>query len=183
VCHGGLQRAEGYIRTVAPHPIPRPTGRILLVDDAERVLLFSSLTQPGGQETYWFTPGGGVQDDETITRTAVRELAEETGHLLAEDRIGPVVATCSGQWAAGEQVFLATDSYFFVRVSDPTVDTSGHEPLERSVITGYRWWTVPELEATGDLVFPVGLAGLLRQLLTAGHPAQPVPLPWNWTGG
>jgi len=154
------------------------------MDDAQRVLLFSALIEAAGPETCWLTPGGGVRLGETLAAAAARELAEETGHLLAAHQLGPVVATCSGQWTAGEQVFLATDSFFFVRVSAaPTVDTSRQETLERSLLTGFRWWTLAELDAATDLVFPVGLGGLVRQLLATGTPARPVLLPWNWADG
>lgn len=143
------------------------------MDDAQRVLLFSALIEPAGPETCWLTPGGGVRGGEALAEAAARELAEETGHVLAAHLLGPVVATCSGQWAAGEQVFLATDSFFFVRVSDPVVDTSRQEPLERSLLTGFRWWTLAELDAAPDQVFPVGLGGLVRQLLaTELHRSQ-----------
>jgi 8-oxo-dGTP pyrophosphatase MutT (NUDIX family) len=164
-------------------PVSRPTARIILMDDAQRVLLFSALIGPGEQETYWLTPGGGVRDGETLAEAAARELAEETGHVLAAQLLGPVVATCSGQWTAGEQVYLATDSFFFVRVSDPAVDTSRHEPLERSLMTGFRWWTLADLDAATDLVLPAGLGGLARRLLATGTPARPVPLPWTWGDG
>ena len=74
----------------------RPTARLILLDPAGRILLFSA-TDPRGQ--VWFTPGGGVHRGESLEAAAVRELAEETGHVRAEADIGPLVATCSGLWA------------------------------------------------------------------------------------
>jgi 8-oxo-dGTP pyrophosphatase MutT (NUDIX family) len=164
---------------VAAAPIPRPTARVLLVNEDERVLLFSARAGRDPGRTVWFTPGGGVQRGETLAAAAARELAEETGHLVAQDALGPVVAVCSGQWAAGGQVFLATDSFFFARAGAATVDTCGQEALERSVITGHRWWAADELDAAADPVLPLGLAGLLRQLLTSGPPPVPIQLPWR----
>ncbi|HEX3492887.1 MAG TPA: hypothetical protein VHU92_26320, partial [Streptosporangiaceae bacterium] len=61
-------------------------------------------------------------------------------------------------------------------------DTSAQEDLERSLITGHRWWTVDQLAATTELVYPIGVAGLLRTLLTEGRPASPVRLPWRPDG-
>lgn len=165
-----------------PTPVPRPTARILLVDDAERVLLFSAPLTADPARTGWFTPGGGVRDGETLAQAALRELAEETGHVVAPDQLGPVVALSSGTWSAGDTVYLATNSFFFVRAGHPGVDTSGQETLERSVITGHRWWTLADLQAATDPVFPVGLAGLVDQLLTTGVPAMPVRLPWDSDG-
>ena len=63
-------------------------------------------------------------------------------------------------------------------MSEPTVDASGQEALERSIITGHRWWTAAEVRGSDEPVFPLGLGGLVEQLLRGG-PAVPVRLPWR----
>ena len=65
---------------------------------------------------------------------------------------------------------------------EPRVDTDGQEALERSVITGHRWWTTGELRATGDKIVPAGLSDLVDRLLSDGVPATPVRLPWGPNG-
>ena len=57
--------------------------------------------------------------------------------------------------------------------------SDGQEALERSVITGHRWWTAVELRATSDKIVPNGLADLVDGLLRAGLPATPVRLTWS----
>jgi 8-oxo-dGTP pyrophosphatase MutT (NUDIX family) len=157
-------------------PIWRPSARLIVRDPSDRILLFS-LTESG--QTGWFTPGGGVRRGETLEAAAVRELAEETGHLIAEADVGPVVATRGGLWRAeGSKVFFGADSFFWVRVADATVSTDDREELERSVITGHRWWTAAELLGITDRITP-GLPELVNQLLTSGVPRSPVRLPWR----
>jgi 8-oxo-dGTP pyrophosphatase MutT (NUDIX family) len=148
-----------------------------VADPADRVLLFSA--QDPGEERWWFTPGGGVHRGETVRGAAVRELFEETGFACTEDELGPVVATSTGLWLAAEQgkLFLGAHSFFFLRVSRATLNTDGQEDLERSMITGHRWWSVPELRAATEVIAPLGLADLLSRLLRGDVPASPVRLP------
>jgi 8-oxo-dGTP pyrophosphatase MutT (NUDIX family) len=159
-------------------PVWRPTARLIVLDPLDRVLLFSSVDPDG--RTWWFTPGGGVRRGETLAAAAVREMAEETGYACAESGLGPVVATSAGTWPSAEdgKRFFAADSFFLLRVADPAISTDGQEELERSVITGHRWWTVDELRRSSAEVFPVGLGDLVSTLLTDGAPERPARLPF-----
>jgi 8-oxo-dGTP pyrophosphatase MutT (NUDIX family) len=158
-------------------PIWRPTARILVADPDGRVLLFSA--QEAGRERWWFTPGGGVHRGETVQAAGVRELFEETGFAVAEADLGPVVATSSGLWLAEEsgKLFLGAHSFFFVRVAHTKLDMDGQEDLERSMITGHRWWSVADLRAATESIAPLGLADLMDRLLHGDIPARPVRLP------
>ena len=157
-------------------PRARPAARVLVVGPDDALLLFKFRATEGPA---WLTPGGGVHPGESVAEAAARELREETGMTASLGELGPVVAYSEGQWSANGRVFDAHDSFFWLRVADTTVQTAGQEELERSLILGYRWWTAGELAATRDLVFPIGLAGLMRTLLTDGPPPSPIRLPWR----
>ena len=160
-------------------PVWRPTARILLADPEGRVLLFSAREEDG--ERWWFTPGGGVHRGETVRGAAVRELFEETGFAAGEDDLGPVVATSTGLWLAKEEgkLFLGAHSFFFLPVPQTDIDTNGQEDLERSMITGHRWWTVAELRTATEVTAPPApaLASLMERLLRGDIPDHPVRLP------
>jgi len=144
-----------------------------------RVLLFSA-QEPAGPR-WWFTPGGGVNRGETLAAAGARELKEETGYACTEAELGPVVATTAGQWRSAEEgkLFLGAHSFFFLRVPSPELNTDGQEDLERSLITGHRWWTVPDLRTATERVWPAApdLADLLDRLLRGDIPPRPVRLP------
>ena len=174
-----MRRGRGFpgrVLFVDQTPVWRPTARILLADPKGRVLLFSGGTD---EDRWWFTPGGGVHRGETVQAAAVRELFEETGFAFKEDELGPVVATSSSLWFAQEsqKLYLGAYSFFFVRVPGTDISTDGQEDLERSVITGHRWWSVADLRASTERFLPAQLPDLMERLLRGDIPDRPVRLP------
>lgn len=126
------------------------------------------------------TPGGAIDPGETPAQAASRELAEETGHRLPTAVIGTAVAVDSGQWQAADgTVVTTTNWYFFARVATRHIDLSGQDVNERRDLLDHRWWSAADLQVTRDLVFPVGLVGLLHRLIGGDLPRHPVQLPWT----
>lgn len=158
-------------------PIIRPSARIILADDRDRVLLFLDRVSDGN----WFTPGGGLDRGETVAQAGARELAEETGLRVGPADLGPVVAVGAGYWhgAWDDKMRWGIDSYFFVRTPAFTVDTSGFTDYERDFMAEHRWWTLAELEAAGEKILPWGLTDLLPGLLAGRTPPEPVELVWH----
>src|SRR5262249_58218670 len=120
-----------------------------------RVLLLS-WDNPAGR--WWITPGGCVlagESDETALR---RELLEEVG--LAEFDIGPFVFERTHVIPWSERLVRQHERYYLVRVGSltvlPTVD------LATENVTGHRWWTLEELDATDERIAPPELTALVR---------------------
>jgi 8-oxo-dGTP pyrophosphatase MutT (NUDIX family) len=153
-------------------PVVRPTVRVLLLDERDRLLLFS-LERPDGVRV-WFAAGGGIEPGEDAERAAVREVAEETG--LRRLDLGPrvwrrrhVLPDSGGGWVD------LREEWFLARTASFTIDTSGFTAHERREISGHRWWSPSELAAADprrDLLVPRDLARLLARLLAEGPPAE-----------
>ncbi len=155
----------------------RPTARVVVLDPAGRVLLLGARLSdpdvPPAEVLFWYTPGGGVEDGETVRQAAVRELAEEIG-LVADPAAleGPVWLRRHMGAFAGVDID-SRETFFVLRGVDHTVDASGRTELEVLGDEPHRWWTVAEIAASDEEFAPADLADALAELLRGPHRGPP----------
>jgi 8-oxo-dGTP pyrophosphatase MutT (NUDIX family) len=149
-------------------PVYRPTVRVVLMDDHDRLLMFSSTDDSDGH-TFWFPVGGGLKSGETFEQAAVREVHEETG--LEGVALGPEIwrTRLTASW--GGQTYDQPVRFILARVPAFEIETSGFTESERVSLKSHHWWTLAELEATKDRLVPGDLATLMATLLAEGPPA------------
>ncbi|MET7681627.1 NUDIX hydrolase [Streptomyces sp. NPDC005423] len=155
----------------------RRVARVILLDPRDRILLLHGHEPDDPADDWWFTPGGGLEGDETHEEAALRELAEETGITRVE--LGPVLwrRRCSfpfagRRWDQDEWYYLART----VHTADVVPAATALTELERRSVAGAQWWTCRELTRTHETVYPTRLAELLSRLLDEGPPPAPVTL-------
>ncbi|MFW6597474.1 NUDIX hydrolase [Propionibacteriaceae bacterium Y2011] len=160
-------------RTDAVPPAParpvlrRRTARVIMVDPADRVLLFAD-SDPGlPAYGWWVTPGGGIDAGETAEQAAVREVAEETGAVITEDQLIGPLARRHVVHGYSDQVVDIDELFYGVRVDAFEVDITGHTVDEQLTLTGNRWWPRAELATTDAWLWPNCLPRLADRV--AGH--------------
>jgi len=161
----------------------RRSGRLVLLDDRQRVLLFHG-NDPGRPDLpgFWFTPGGGVEPGEDEAVCAVRELQEETGLIVEPGQLlGPVWVRTVDFEFMGESL-TSEETFFALQVhgaDEVAVDVSGFTDLERDTVDGHRWWSAQELAGTDEQVYPVELAARLGEVIDTlqnSRASAPVPI-------
>jgi 8-oxo-dGTP pyrophosphatase MutT (NUDIX family) len=143
----------------------RNAARVVLVADG-RVLLQHGF-DPGRPEagTWWLTPGGGLNDGESVEEGAAREVLEETGLRLSPVQLGPVIATRVASFEFERRQFRQSESFFAVNVEAFTPQHHGWDQVEQRALLDHRWWTVDELRTTDETVYPSELADVVQALL------------------
>jgi 8-oxo-dGTP pyrophosphatase MutT (NUDIX family) len=154
-------------------PVLRPTARVLLVDGADRFMLFRMVSEDFG-DTFWFPPGGALEAGESHQMAAVRELQEETGWKAPV--LGPVIGYRRHVITWGGVLYDCRETWFLARVDSLEVDTAGFTEEEREEVLDHHWWTLDELRGTQDRLVPADLADLADRILREGPPAEPLDL-------
>ncbi len=159
-------------------PVDRPTSRLVLLDDADRILLFRA-TNEADPNAFWFTPGGGVEPGETYEQAAHRELHEETG--LTNATLGPCLWTHEiTRRFAPDHALHFRSRYYLIRTEafDPIPAVLMPEEDYMLEPNWFRWWTLDELHAHEgpEILVPRRLPQLLAPILEGTLPTEPIDL-------
>jgi double-stranded uracil-DNA glycosylase len=134
-----------------------------LVIDADGRVLFVRFQNPATGLTWWATPGGGIEPGESHEEALRRELGEEIG--LHDFELGPLALEIESTFPWDRRLIKQHNSIYLVRVAAhepvPTVD------LSEEGVSGYRWWTLDEMERTDERLTPPGIVERVRTILAA----------------
>lgn len=146
----------------------RQAVRVLLFDEADRVLLVRFWD---GDQSWWCTPGGGIEPGETDEAAALREIREELGNESVElsaciwtrRHIGVFRGRPFDQ---SERIYLGRVAAFEPRPTPMALREHGPDDL--------RWWTLDRLTEASDEFSPRRLPTLARDIVQAGAPERPI---------
>lgn len=150
----------------------RHAARALVLDPDGRLLLVR-FQAPGTDETWWATPGGGLDPGEDLEAGLRRELREEIG--LEGFELGPFVWTRRHVFPWAGRTLDQSESFFLVRT--PLFEPApgiGLAALRAEAVHELRWWALEELERSGERFAPSRLPSLLRTLLESGAADEPI---------
>ncbi|MCP2265806.1 NUDIX hydrolase [Promicromonospora thailandica] len=154
--------------------VPAPDGvrerhaaRVILVDDAGRVLVVRGHDADQPERSWWFTVGGGIDAGETPVDAALRETREEAGLTLAAgDLVGPVL-TRTGVFEFFAETCRQHEVFYLARVADAVeVSAAGWTEAERELLDEMAWLTPAQLRDQPLEVFPPELPDVVDHLVS-----------------
>ena len=148
------------------HLVDRVGARLLVIDPEDRVLLIEEAWSAGPEAPWrhWLTPGGGVEDGESLTAAATREVIEETGLRIELPDGARAVSVQKRRWDWHDVHYLQTDHIFAARVARPFLAVpAGATAMEEQTVVGSRWWSVAELRASDAVFVPSSIADLVER--------------------
>ena len=148
-------------------PALREAARAIVFDPDDRVMLLRYDENDG----FWATPGGSLEPDETHRQAVVRELREELG--VQHVTLGSHLATPTKDHPVAGRNVRQAEHYYLAGVQPENVlPQSAANPDN---IQEWRWWTLAELAATSQTVYPAELTELVREILASGPPGRHLP--------
>jgi 8-oxo-dGTP diphosphatase len=166
---------------VTNRPRLRPAVRALLADPEDRVLMVRWALRDGGG--VWGLPGGGIDPEETHAQALRRELLEEVGLDLPEERHGPCVGHRQHLFDIGGG-YDGQEEWFYLARVDAFAPSGALTATQLAAegLVEIRWMTLDQVralptETSGEAVFlRAGAAEFTVRLVEQGHPAAPVEL-------
>lgn len=146
----------------------RQAARVVVLDEDDRLLLLR-YEENGG---FWATPGGSLELGEDHQAAALREAREELG--VERIDLGPQLAVRSKEHLVGGRPVRQVEKYYVARVRAADVDPE--RATQPDDIRAWRWWTLFELSAGGQTVYPIGLGDLVADYLVNGDSGTPAEI-------
>jgi 8-oxo-dGTP pyrophosphatase MutT (NUDIX family) len=127
-----------------------------------------------GRGGFWWTPGGGLDEGESLEAGTCRELWEEVGLRVDPADLGPVVLERDGTFPFGGRWVHQTEQVFAITVPERfEPQPQQWEQLEVDAIRELRWLSIDDLHALAEPHHPRCLIPLLEHLAAHGPPAEP----------
>ncbi len=117
---------------------------------------------------FWALPGGGLKPSETFEQGLMREIHEETG--IKDIKLVRCVMSRLVNLDINQKKRNYYERYFLAETAERQINPAGLTANEKKQLVAFKWWKIPEIGCTDELIFPRSLAKNLDKLFAdASH--------------
>lgn len=138
----------------------RITARTIVLNEKNQILLLK-FNLPN--ETFWLTPGGKIENNETPLRAAQRELYEETG-ITDADFIAPHSYYFESNGTIQGIPTCFKEYIFIARTKNEQLSKIYLEEDEKEIIVDMKWWNIDDFTTSGETLRPHDLLTAITSL-------------------
>lgn len=143
--------------------LPRLAVRALIVNPESKVLLIQGRDSTNPKNTWWFTPGGGIEIGETPEQALSREVLEETG-LIIKNPV-PLGRERISRFRFEDTEYFQKESFYLVRLGALDKASQNLTEIEKRTFIAQKWWSVEELTASSETFYPTTLISWIKEIL------------------
>jgi 8-oxo-dGTP pyrophosphatase MutT (NUDIX family) len=144
----------------------RHVARVLVINDqGQTYLLRGRDPSLPDRAPFWFTPGGKIDDGETSAQAAARELHEEIGVIASPHDLGEVIGTEDCQYHFEGVAYRQNGVFYAYSSNQAALNTAAWTEIEARTIDQGKWWSVADIIATPETIYPPHLATMLGKYL------------------
>ncbi len=129
--------------------------------------------------SFWAPIGGGIKGQETARDAARREVFEETGIVLKEKELGPIVWKGEFDLILDGKMTHIKQIYLVAFTKQEKTSLANLTKAEKKVVQKLSWFSLKEIRESTEVIFPVVLSEYLPDILAGRYPKEPIELDLN----
>lgn len=143
--------------------LPRLAVRAVILNQESAVLLIQGRESTKPANTWWFTPGGGIEIGETPDQALYREVLEETG-LTIHNPV-PLGRERISTFRFENTEYFQRETFYLVRLPKIEQVSKNLTEIEKRTFLAQKWWSLDELSASSETIYPPNLANWIEEIL------------------
>jgi mutator protein MutT len=149
----------------------RDVARVLVINDRGELFLLRGRDHSlPDRAPFWFTPGGKIDPGETSAQAATRELFEEVGIRTTPEALGNIIGTEDSQYHFEGVAYTQHGVFYAYYCNQAHLNPAGWSEVEARTIDQGKWWSVADLKATTETIYPAHLHQMLANIAPALTP-------------